>query len=120
MGFNSAFKGLISVSIGQHVSTRFITGSPSGLSFLVEAFLLSAMLHRVGAYFYIWLKYILMAKILVIVQYSYMILKNTKNSCVLTETKPFTLSCCIHTAEMNQLKIFAHIYSYLLVCRPRQ
>ena len=32
-------------------------------------------------------------------------LKNTKNSCVLTETKPNTLSRCIQTAEMNQLKI---------------
>jgi len=56
-----------------NVSTRFITGSSSGLSFLVEAFLLSAMLHIVGAYFYVWLKYIFMAKILVTLQYSYMV-----------------------------------------------
>jgi len=31
------------------------------------------MLHIVGAYFYIWLKYIHMAKILVILQYSYVV-----------------------------------------------
>jgi hypothetical protein len=46
---------LISVSIGQHVSTLFfIAGSSSGLSFFflyVGIFLPSAMLHIAGAYF---------------------------------------------------------------------
>jgi len=35
----------------------------------------------------------------------YLVLFQSKHSCVLTETKPNTLSYCIHTAEINQLKI---------------
>jgi hypothetical protein len=35
----------------------------------VEIFLPSAMLHIAGAYFYVWLKYIHMAKIIVIHSY---------------------------------------------------
>ena len=44
-----------------------------------------------------------------ILSLGYLVLFQSKHSCVLTETKPNTLSCCIHTAEMNQLNILSFL-----------
>ena len=41
-----------------------------------------------------------------------LVLFQSKHSCVLTETKSNTLSCCIHTAETNQLKKIVKNFGY--------